>query len=150
MKRLFLILTLSFFAVSCQNAGQEEGGDTQTDTEQNREAETGQEGLTNENENNITTTTTATGQDVTLNLYTVGEQMTTMQFEPTRLEVPAGSNVTIKLINKAKSEAMIHNAVFIEAGKQEAVVEEALKAGPEKDYTPESPFIIASTSLAKP
>lgn len=140
------MLSLSFLVFSCGGpAGDEEnnseGMQEGTQTEQKGEA---MEDRTMENEGSMAP------QDVTLNLYAVGETMTTMTFEPERLEVSAGANVTLKLMNKAKSEAMIHNAVIIQAGKQQPVVDAGLEAGPDRGYIPESPYIIAATSLAKP
>lgn len=97
-----------------------------------------------------TTTKTAEAEEVEVKLYTVGEDMKTMTFEPSRIEVPARATIHLVLMNNAKSEAMIHNAVVIFPGKQMEVVEAALKAGPEKEYIPETKEIIAHTSLAKP
>lgn len=87
---------------------------------------------------------------VTLEVKAVGETMTDMAYEPKRLEVAPGAMVTIKLVNTAAAEAMIHNFVVINFGKQDEVSQAGLAAGPDKDYIPENDNIIAHTPLAHP
>lgn len=89
-------------------------------------------------------------KEISLEVKTTGELMTDMAFEPKRLEVPAGASVTLKLVNTAKSEAMIHNFVLINAGTQEEVATQGLAAGPDKSYIPENANVLAATSMAKP
>lgn len=79
-----------------------------------------------------------------------GETMTDMKFEPARVEVAAGSELTITLSNKATSEAMIHNIVFIEFGAQSEIVAKALEAGPDAGYVPEDDRILASSAMLNP
>ncbi len=95
-------------------------------------------------------TETMEAKEVSLEVKTTGELMTDMAFEPKRLEVPAGAKVKVTLMNTAKSEAMIHNFVLINAGTQEEVATQALEAGPDKDYIPENSNVLAATSMAKP
>ena len=87
---------------------------------------------------------------VSLEVKAIGETMTDMAYEPKRLEVPAGSEVTVKLVNTAKAEAMIHNFVVIKFGAQQEVAEQGLAAGPDKEYIPKNENIIAATGLANP
>lgn len=89
-------------------------------------------------------------EEVSLEVKTTGELMTDMAFEPKRLEVPAGAQVKVTLVNTATSEAMIHNFVLINAGTQEEVATQALEAGPDADYIPENSNILAATSMANP
>lgn len=95
-------------------------------------------------------TETMEAKEVSIEVHAVGELMTDMAFEPKRLEVPAGAKVTVTLINKATSEAMIHNFVVINAGTQEEVATQGLEAGPDKSYIPENDNVLAATSLAHP
>ncbi|MGB0175788.1 MAG: plastocyanin/azurin family copper-binding protein [Owenweeksia sp.] len=89
-------------------------------------------------------------EEVSFEVKTVGETMTEMKYEPNRLEVAPGTRVTIILENAASSEAMIHNWVLIEAGSQGEVTQQALDAGVDKDFIPDTPKIIAATGLANP
>lgn len=89
-------------------------------------------------------------QSVTLELKTTGETMATMAYEPSRLEVPAGAEVTVNLDNTASAAGMIHNVVFIERGAQEEISTAALDAGKDAGFIPESSKIIAHSALAQP
>lgn len=142
MKRLFFPLFAVLFLAACQNNTTEEsneeemGGAAQETTEPAQEKEE----MANEEP-----------QEVSLELKTIGETMNTMEYEPNRLEVPAGAKVNLTLVNEASAEAMIHNAVFIERGKQMEVIEAGMEAGKDGGYLDEShPAIIAATELAYP
>ncbi len=144
MLRYILMIMLSFSLVACGGGGDEPAD--KSDMKDDKRSE--QKSPAAEKDDMADTKQTA--KEVSLKLYTVGETMTTMAYEPAQLEVPAGAKVTLSLQNNAKSEAMIHNAVIIKAGKQSAVTELGMAAGPEKDYIPESDDIIAATKLVKP
>ncbi|MEQ9262246.1 MAG: plastocyanin/azurin family copper-binding protein [Owenweeksia sp.] len=137
MKRLIAFAAFSLILSSCANEGNTSGNSTIDNAKEEQVEERPVK------EKNIV-------EDVTLQISTVGETMTEMKYEPNRLEVPAGARVTIKLDNKASSEAMIHNWVLIEAGSQSEVSNLALSAGADKDFIPDTPKIIAATGLAKP
>lgn len=139
MKRLSLaVIAMAFFA-ACSGPAEEPTEAAEPQTEEQTQA-TQQEAEAVEE----------TPEAVTLNLTTVGETMTEMAYEPNRLSAPAGAEITLVLENKATAEAMIHNAVVIEAGKQTEVAEDGLAAGPDKEYVGDSEFIIAATGLANP
>lgn len=150
MRRIFSMLTIIGFLSAC---GPAESEDAQTDdTMQNTEMGTDEaaaddmgSAATMETTDNMTQ-----GQEVTLNVKTVGETMSEMAYEPAKLEVPAGSVVTLVLENTAKSEAMIHNVVIIKPGKQTEVSEAAMAVGASADFVPENDNIVAATGLAKP
>ncbi len=89
-------------------------------------------------------------KEVALTIDAVGETMTTMAYAPKQVSVPAGALVTLTLNNTATAEAMIHNLVIIEAGKQTAVAEAALEAGNDNGYLPDASMYIAATSMANP
>ena len=141
MKRLVVSLAVAMAFTACSGGGQ--------DAEKTADKEKSTETKTMENEP-VEEAIPVTPQDVSLEVHAVGESMTEMKFEPKRLEVLAGANVTVTLINKASSEAMIHNFVVINFGAQEEVNEQALKAGSDKDYIPDNDNIIAATSMAQP
>lgn len=141
MKRIFLMMSALFLVASCGN-GTETPVDDASTTSESEEI--------NLEEEVVAEADTSEPIEVEMLVFTKGETMTEMAYEPARLEVPAGSLVTITLENKATSEAMIHNIVFIKRGKQEEVCTAGLEAGPEKEYIPENENIIAATSLAGP
>ena len=137
MKRLIAFFAFALIFTSCANEGSgSEGSSSQGAKDEQVEQPPVKEKKVME--------------DVTLNVKTVGETMTEMKYEPNRLEVAAGSLVTIILENTASSEAMIHNWVLIEAGSQSEVTQKALDAGVDKDFIPDTPKIIAATGLANP
>ncbi len=137
MKRFLIFFAFSLVFVACNSGGTETGSSPATETEDEQKEERPVK------EENIQ-------EEVTLRVSTLGETMTEMKYEPNRLEVPAGAEVTIILENKASSEAMIHNWVLIEAGQQGEVTQMALDAGADKDYIPDTPKIVAATGLADP
>lgn len=140
MKRLSMAIIAIFFFAACNGPAVDTTESNDSAAEQEAEA------METEMEEEVEETSKA----VTLNLTTIGETMTDMAFEPSRLTVSPGAQVTLILENKATAEAMIHNAVFIQAGKQTEVIEAAMAAGPDKDYIGESEYLIAATGLAKP
>lgn len=79
-----------------------------------------------------------------------GNSLTEMSFDLEEISVTEGSRVKITLINQAQDSAMIHNIVFVYEGTRNATATAGLKAGPEKDYVPDLPTVIAASSLAKP
>ncbi|WP_417588998.1 plastocyanin/azurin family copper-binding protein [Owenweeksia hongkongensis] len=141
MKRIISMLVITAFMASC--------GSGDADANKTQEKSTDQT-ETKMEETTPVKTETMEAKEVSLEVKTTGELMTDMAFEPKRLEVPAGAKVKVTLMNTAKSEAMIHNFVLINAGTQEEVATQALEAGPDKDYIPENSNVLAATSMAKP
>ncbi len=139
MKRLSFTAMALIFLAACSGPADEPAATTSPDSKQETEASEVEKEVTDD-----------LSDEVTLKLSTTGETMTDMAFEPKRLTVSAGAEVTLILENKASSAAMIHNAVIIEAGKQEAVIEKSLAAGPDNNYVGDSEFIIAATEMANP
>lgn len=140
MKRIFSVLTIAAIMASCA------GGNEEADHKNDESMPEKEVMETPVQEDKMK----AEPQELTIEVKAVGETMTTMAYEPKRLEVPAGAIVTVKLVNTAESEAMIHNFVVIKAGKQDEVTAAALEAGSDRAYIPENENIIAATSLAKP
>ncbi|MDR0479083.1 MAG: azurin [Burkholderiaceae bacterium] len=74
-----------------------------------------------------------------------------MQYDKASMTVPASCKnftVTLKHIGKAAKAAMGHDWVLTTAADEQAVVTEAMAAGPSKDYlNPADPKIIAHTKL---
>jgi azurin len=83
-----------------------------------------------------------------LNLGTVGE---TMAYDQTSLTVKAGQKVHVVLTNHATSQAMKHNWVLVNPGKEAAVAAAGLSAGEAKGYVPGGDAdVLASTPLSQP
>lgn len=70
-----------------------------------------------------------------------------MQYDLPRIQVKAGSRVTLILENY---DDMAHNLVVTRPGARLTVVEQALKVTAEKNYVPESPLVVASTKIVIP
>lgn len=144
MKRLAMILMGALLATACGNAGEEpQESETQVnETEQTSPAA---------QETDAAEEVEVEEKMVSLEVKTTGETMTTMAYKPNRLTVPAGAEVKLTLTNSASAEAMIHNIVFIERGKQDQVSQAGLAAGKENGFLPEdSQYIVAASDLAYP
>ncbi|MCW1968514.1 MAG: plastocyanin/azurin family copper-binding protein [Anaerolineae bacterium] len=81
---------------------------------------------------------------VTLEIGVKGEEL---KFDKDRLEVPAGSRVTLRLNNT--SAATPHNWVLVKAGSEEGVGNDGIAAGEKNSYVkPNDPRVLALTKLA--
>jgi len=139
MKRIFIATLTSLMLVSCGGGGEAAPKETSTEEQPATQDEKVEQQVTE-----------TAPKEVSVTLNTIGETMTEMAYDPKQLSVPAGATVKLTLVNKASSEAMIHNAVFILAGAQSEITEAGLEAGKEKGYVPVSEKIIAATDLAQP
>lgn len=70
-----------------------------------------------------------------------------LQYDLPRLAVRPGTRVTILLENY---DDMAHNVVITKPGARLTVVNEALKAGSEKNYVPETPLVLAASKVVLP
>jgi azurin len=92
-------------------------------------------------------TAAASTAETTLEIGSVGD---TMAFDKTTLEVKAGSKVTLTLKNNATSPAMKHNWSLVKPGTADTVGVAGIQAGEAKAYIPDSPDVLAHTSLTNP
>ena len=83
-----------------------------------------------------------------INIASVGE---TMAYDQTALTVKAGQKVHVVLTNRATSQAMKHNWVLVNAGKEADVATAGMTAGEGKGYVaPGDGNVIAHTPLSQP
>jgi len=83
-----------------------------------------------------------------LGIASVGE---TMAYDQTALTVKTGQKVHLTLTNRATSQAMKHNWVLVNPGKEAAVATAGMTAGEAKGYIPAGDAdVIASTPLSQP
>jgi|SRR5690606_21589538 len=127
----FLIVLVSFLA-ACSGGGNKEG---QTESAAN---------------NKTATEAPKEQQIVELTIKAVGNSMQEMRFDHEEITVPAGAKVKITLINEGNDASMIHNIVFVQEGTMEVTARAAISAGPDKEYVPNSPTVIAASPLANP
>lgn len=68
---------------------------------------------------------------------------------PAELEAPAGSEITLQLVNKTNPDDEIgHNWVLVKPGQEEQVLANGIKAGDDNDWLDtKDPGIIAATHL---
>ena len=93
-------------------------------------------------------TLTACKGTAELNLGTVGE---TMAYDTTSLTVKAGQKVHLVLTNHATSQAMKHNWVLVQPGKEDEVATAGMTAGEAAGYVPAGDAeVLASTPLSQP
>lgn len=132
MKKLnyFLLVGLVLFFAACSGGGNKEG---QTESNADTQTEASKE-----------------QQIVELTIKSVGNTMQEMRFDHENITVPAGAKVKITLINEGTDPTMIHNIVFVQEGTMEVTARAAIAAGPDKEFVPNSPTVIAASPLAQP
>ncbi len=132
MKKLnyFLLVGLVLFFAACSGGGNKEG---QTESGNDSQAKASKE-----------------QQVVELTIKTVGNTMQEMRFDHENITVPAGAKVKITLTNEGTDPTMIHNIVFVQEGTMEVTARAAIAAGPDKEFVPNSPTVIAASPLAQP
>lgn len=132
MKKLnyFLLVGLVLFFAACSGGGNKEG---QTESGNDSQAKSSKE-----------------QQVVELTIKTVGNTMQEMRFDHENITVPAGAKVKITLTNEGTDPTMIHNIVFVQEGTMEVTARAAIAAGPDKEFVPNSPTVIAASPLAQP
>jgi azurin len=79
-----------------------------------------------------------------------GNTMADMSYDPLSFVVKAGTTVKLTLVNANTAEGMLHNWVLVKLGSGQEVATAAIAAGPDKNYIPENPNILAASGLAKP
>lgn len=103
--------------------------------------------VASENVMPIVANTPAAANRVTVELSTRGDQM---YFDQEKLEVPAGSQVTLRFKNAASPTGMVHNAVIVKPGTADAVGRDAIASNnPATWLKPNDDRVIAATKLIK-
>ena len=87
---------------------------------------------------------------VEITIRTTGNTLNEMSYDLKEISVKEGSRLKITLINQAQDSAMIHNIVFVYDGTRNATAMAGLKAGPDKEYVPDLPTVIAASGQARP
>lgn len=77
-----------------------------------------------------------------------------LKYRETEFTVAPGQTVKLVFENTATSESMLHNVVVLTEGPRKELLwrvgEAGVEAGPESDYVPEDPAILAYTPMAEP
>ena len=84
------------------------------------------------------------------NISALGNTMQEMMFSEKNINVKEGSWIRIVLKNEGIDQAMIHNILFVNFGKRKDVALKANEAGPDNDFIPNHPELIAASALALP
>jgi len=96
----------------------------------------------------IAASVTACKGTAEINIASVGE---TMAYDQTAFTVKSGQTVHVVLTNHATSQAMKHNWVLVNAGKEDDVATAGMTAGEASNYVPKgSADVLASTTLSQP
>ncbi len=90
----------------------------------------------------------ATGTDITI--HAVGNDMSTMHYDVSEIDVPANTKMKITLINDATDPSMQHNVVITRASDMDSVAMHGISAGLAKNFVPDDKAVIASSALAMP
>lgn len=89
--------------------------------------------------------------DRTITLHPKGNLL---KYEETEFTVAPGQTIKLVFENTATSESMLHNVVVLnESSRKELlwrVGEAGVEAGPENEYVPDDPAILAYTPMADP
>ncbi len=126
-----------FLLISC-------GGKTKTE----QSAESTSDSTEEVTESPVVDPATLPLKEVTI--QAVGNTMSEMKYDVTEIEVSASQKIKITLENKGVDAAMQHNIVFVLAGMSQTVATDGLKAGPDKQYVPESSNVIAASKMLGP
>src|SRR5690554_3400015 len=88
-------------------------------------------------------------EEVELELVAHGETMAEIGFEPSHLEVSAGSHVTLTFKNESSAAGMLHNFVLVIKGSGQEISVAGIQAGPDNNYVPEDDRVIAHTEVVE-
>ncbi len=114
----------------------------------NTDTSNGKQSETTVQESATTDPSTLPVKEIEVN--TTGNTMAEMKFDVTELHAAAGQKVKVTLHNKSVDEAMQHNIVFIKKGTGETVGIAGMQAGLSKNFTPDSPDVIAGSDMIGP
>ena len=89
--------------------------------------------------------------DRTVTLHPKGNLL---KYEETEFTVAPGQTIKLVFENTATSESMLHNVVVLNEGPRKELLwrvgEAGVEAGPESEYVPDDPAVLASTPMADP
>jgi azurin len=104
-----------------------------------------------ESESTTTEKSTSESKAVTEQTITVtGNSMADMSYDPVSFVVKSGTKIKLTLVNANTAEGMLHNWVLVKLGSGQEVATAGIAAGPDKNYIPDNPNILAASGLAKP
>jgi|SRR5690554_482312 len=87
-------------------------------------------------------------EEVEIHLIAKGETMAEIAFDPTNLEVPAGSHVKMVFRNESSAAGMLHNFVLVVSGSGQDIATAGIQAGPDSEYVPlDDDRVIAYTKV---
>ncbi len=79
---------------------------------------------------------------------TIGTKGSNLEFDKAKLSAKAGQPVTLTFKNNgSKDSGMQHNWTLVQPGSEQDIATNGMSAGPDKNYLPDSPNIIAHTKL---
>ncbi|WP_439883055.1 plastocyanin/azurin family copper-binding protein [Pontibacter sp. MBLB2868] len=143
MKRIFSICCLSYLLLltGCfEKNGQEQSGDNIIDAD----TATASSAPIIENPD----TTLQPIQE--LKLVATGNTLDEIAYKQDTLEVNAGALVKLTFVNEGVDMPMVHNVVITKPGMYKEVALAGAKVGASGNYVPESPVVIAASSIALP
>jgi azurin len=89
-------------------------------------------------------------KDVLFHVRAIGNTMEDIAFSPDEYSVPANTMIRVRLVNESTSADFNHNIVFIVKGAGEEIAREAKEAGPDANYIPKNPNVLAASQLVAP
>jgi azurin len=89
-------------------------------------------------------------KDMLFHVSALGNTMDDIAFSPNEYSVPANTLIRVRLVNESSSADFNHNIVFIVKGTAAEIAREAMDAGPDANYIPKNPNILAASKLVAP
>ena len=85
-----------------------------------------------------------------LKLTAIGNTLEDIAYKEDTLEATAGALVKLTLVNEGIDMPMVHNVVFTKPDKYKQVALAGAKVGASGNYVPDSPVVIAASTMALP
>lgn len=80
----------------------------------------------------------------------IGNTMESIHYSVKELRMAPGAKIKIILINESKDSTMKHNIVIVDIGTIQVNAAAAMLAGPKNNYIPNTPTVIAASTLCNP
>ena len=85
-----------------------------------------------------------------ITIKALGNTMEDIHYSLTEIRLAPGAHVKVTLINESKDTTMKHNMIIVNVGTIQVNATAGAQAGPQKDYIPNTPTVIAASLLSKP
>ena len=163
MNRSLLMLFIALFAGSLMLSSCAGGGNQETETEAEKEADKMEsaedmaEEMTSDDSEDMETEESADMVDLSgdeaaeITISTPGKTMTEMRYDINAIKISAGQTLKLQLMNTGEGDAMQHNWILVKEADAQAVATAGIQSGADNGFVPvDDERVIAATKLLKP